>query len=341
MRNADSSPCVGSPFFHIPHSALEIDSAFPIFHSALRNMTSRPSLIAGLVAIVLLFGTALGAQQLRERWYGPLPPGGTVLYVASGETARRLALSFDALLADVYWIRAVQYFGGQRLFEERKTYELLYPLLDVTTTLDPYFTVAYRFGAHFLAEPPPGGPGRVDQAQALLEKGLQAEPQKWEYMLDLGFLHYWWRRDFQTAAAWFQRGSALPGAPEWMVPLAAAVLTHGGDRADARVLWQAILTDAAHPWLQRSAVRALAQLDALDVIDRLESIVAAFTAETGRRPAGWHELVEAGYLADIPVDPGGSVYGLDAETGQVTVVRTSALYPLPEALVAPVSPTRR
>ena len=34
-------------------------------------------------------------------------------------------------------------------------YPLLYPLLDITTTLDPRFNIAYRFGAIFLAEPYP------------------------------------------------------------------------------------------------------------------------------------------------------------------------------------------
>ena len=38
-------------------------------------------------------------------------------------------------------------------------YQLLYPLLDITTTLDPHFNIAYRFGAIFLSEPYPGGAG--------------------------------------------------------------------------------------------------------------------------------------------------------------------------------------
>ena len=45
------------------------------------------------------------------------------------------------------------------------------PLLDLTTTLDPYFSIAYRFGAIFLSEASPGGPGRPDQAVALLAEG--------------------------------------------------------------------------------------------------------------------------------------------------------------------------
>src|SRR5436190_507462 len=80
-----------------------------------------------------------------------------------------------------------QHFGQERLSppEHRRTYALLYPLLDLTTTLDPYFSIAYRFGAIYMGEAYPGGPGRPDLAVALLKKGLAAQPDKWQYMMDL------------------------------------------------------------------------------------------------------------------------------------------------------------
>ena len=109
---------------------------------------------------------------------------------------------YDALAADIYWIRALQHFGAERLAppEHVRTYALLYPLLDLTTTLDPYFSIAYRFGAIYLGEPYPGGPGRPDLAIALLQKGLAAQPNKWQYMQDLGFVYYWHMRDYKSAA---------------------------------------------------------------------------------------------------------------------------------------------
>ncbi len=42
-----------------------------------------------------------GAAAVRER----------LLYLQSGKTADRLMLSFDALAADVYWIRTIQHYG--------------------------------------------------------------------------------------------------------------------------------------------------------------------------------------------------------------------------------------
>src|SRR5688572_2310025 len=92
----------------------------------------------------------------RERWFqlGEVQAQ-PLLHVRSPEALRRMALEFDAVAADVYWIRAIQHYGGQRLAPHGapRNYERLYPLLDMTTSLDPYFGIAYRFGAIFLSEP--------------------------------------------------------------------------------------------------------------------------------------------------------------------------------------------
>ena len=86
-------------------------------------------------------------------------------------------------------------------------------MLDLVTTLDPRFTVAYRFGAIFLTEAYPSGPGRPDLAIALLERGIAQDGGRWEYMHDIGFIYYWWLKDYQEAAEWFDRAGKAPGAP--------------------------------------------------------------------------------------------------------------------------------
>ena len=130
--------------------------------------------------LILLLGGVIGLQAVHERRGGvPAVDTPDMLYVRSPEAMKRLALSYQSLLADVYWIRAVQHYGGTRLTNDpNASYDLLYPLLDLTTSLDPRFNVAYLFGSLFLAGPPPGGPGRPDLAIALLEKGLRAQPDR-------------------------------------------------------------------------------------------------------------------------------------------------------------------
>ena len=163
------------------------------------------------VVVVLLLGSAVGLQAIRERSQPPAVSA-NLLYLRSPEAVKRLALSYDGLMADVYWIRAVQHYGGTKLSADpRKKYDLLYPLLDLTTSLDPYFNVAYQFGALFLAEQFPSGPGRPDQAIALLQRGIE-RTGRWEYMHDIGFVYYWWLKDYPKAAEWFERAAAVPGS---------------------------------------------------------------------------------------------------------------------------------
>lgn len=292
-------------------------------------MTSRSASWALGGAIALLLASAAGLQAYRERTAPLETVASEVLYVRSPEVMRRLALSFDGLLADVYWIRAIQHFGGTKLSTDPdKTYGLLYPLLDLTTSLDERFNVAYHFGSLFLAEPPPGGPGRPDLSIALLQKGLAAQPEKWELVQAIGFVHYWWYEDYATAARWFERAAAMPGAPVWMKPLAAVTLAEGGRRDASRVLWQQIARTAGEDWFRREAARRLAQLDALDALDALTGAVRAFTDARGRLPSAWPELVAGGYVQGVPVDPTGLAYRL--VDGSVSLDPRSSLLPLPK-----------
>jgi hypothetical protein len=202
-------------------------------------------------------------------------------------------------------------------------------MLDVTTSLDPRFKIAYRFGAVFLAESYPNGPGRPDLAVRLLEKGLREQPDKWEYMEDIGFVHYWYDHDYRAAAAVFQRASALPGAPWWLRSLAATTLAQGGDRESSRQMWRHIRESAEIDWLKRDAERRLSQLDAFDQIDALQRLVDRYAQQNGRPPADWLTLVRMRAIGGVPVDPSRTPYAIDPG-GRVKLSQSSPLWPLPE-----------
>ena len=288
-----------------------------------------PSATVFGIATAAVLAAAIGLQVARDRAYQQRErETERILYLRSGDTARRLAFDFDALAADTYWIRAIQHYGGDRLAVNRaRKYELLFPLLDLTTTLDPYFTIAYRFGAIFLSEPAPGGPGRPDLAIQLLQKGLVAQPQKWQYFHDIAFVNYWHLRDFKTAAQWFHRAGDQPNAPNWLKPLAAGMLAAGNDRASARLLWTQIL-DSDQEWLRRTATRSLEQLNALDGIDQLQEILRRFPPAPGT-PFSWGDLSRRRILGDVPRDPSGTPFELDPTTGKVSVSKASPLWPMP------------
>jgi hypothetical protein len=249
-----------------------------------------------------------------------------VLYLSSGEHLKRLVPGFELLLADLYWVRTVQYFGGQRVFARDKNFALLKPLADITTTLDPRLEIAYRYGAVFLSEPWPAGAGRPRDGIELLAKGVQANPRSWWLRQDLGMFHFVFLHDAQTAARILRESAALPGAPLWLETLAASVLAKGGDRAASREMWARMYEQGEGP-IKNNALVHLQRIDGLDAAEKLTSLVARYAEVHGRRPQSLAELKGFGVQGGL-VDPAGIEYAYDAATGAVTISRQSPLWRL-------------
>jgi len=129
-----------------------------------------------LVATALLLASMAGAMATLHT-IDQKPKNAVAqqaLYVSSPKVLRRLSLGYTGLLADIYWTRAVQYFGQQH-HNGAGDYRLLAPLLEVTTELDPRLFPAYEFGANFLAPKPPAGAGQP--GPALAGEGPAADPR--------------------------------------------------------------------------------------------------------------------------------------------------------------------
>lgn len=284
--------------------------------------------------MVVLLAISIALQVWRDRGWQAYEPASPVMWLHAGPAMSRAALGFDALLADLYWMRAVIYFGRESMSTRPdKDFAQLFPLLDIVTSLDPRFIVAYRFGAYFLSEPPPDGPGRPDAAVALLERGLARNPERWELPHDLGFVYYWHTGDLEKAAIWMARASTIPGAPFWLKSSAALMHTERGDRDSARQIWRQIGESAGNDLLRRSAELRIAQFDAMDAIDVLNVMVWRYQARTGRIPATWRELIEAGVLRDVPLDPAGVAYEIDQLQQDVRVAAWSPLWPMPQGFM--------
>jgi hypothetical protein len=247
------------------------------------------------------------------------------LYLWSGQQVRRLAPGFETLAADIYWLRTVQYFGGQRLYSRDKKFELLMPLIDITTTLDPRLVIAYKYGATFLCERPPEGAGRCDQGIKVLERGVAAMPGDWRLRQDLGFFHFIFQHDPERAAEVLMEASKIPGAAFWLKNLAAMCLAKGGQRDAARAIWRKIYDQSEGP-MKDNALQHIEVLGAYDAAEDLQSMVAAVERRTGRRPETLEELRKAGLIRGAPVDKSGAPFLYDRQSGTVRVSPRSKLW---------------
>ncbi|MGB8987207.1 MAG: hypothetical protein WCC37_11435 [Candidatus Sulfotelmatobacter sp.] len=274
------------------------------------------SIVAGVSLVIALLGSALVLHHTDQ-----IRPHATiddVLYLNSPKVLKRASLGYDGLLADIYWTRAVQYFGG-RHYNGGASYNLLYPLLNLTTRLDPQLIVAYQFGASFLAPPPPNGAGQPENAVQLIDYGIQNNPNNWKLYYDLGFVYYMNLKDYGKAADAFERGSKAPNAHPFMRLFAAQMAQHAGEYDTATMLWSATYQNSQDKLIRANAVEHLRALRVDEDVTHLQQAVTRFGQRTGRLPVSIAELVRAERLPRIPVDPDGHPYKLTPE-GRVEVM---------------------
>jgi hypothetical protein len=260
--------------------------------------------------LVVLAGSVVCLRQIEQLRTGANLP--EVLYISSPQTLKKLGLGYNGLLADIYWTRAVQYFGS-RHHEGARRYDLLAPLLEITTALDPQLMPAYEYGASFLAPPPPYGAGMPDKAVALEEYGIRHNPDQWNLYYQLGFIYASELKDYAKAAHAFERGSELPNAHPWLKLLAAQMAEHGGDWQTARLLWTTTYETTNDKDIKANAVAHLRALKVDEDVAQLENAAALFHERDGRWPESFAQMQQAGLLRGTPVDPLGHPYKLEAE----------------------------
>jgi tetratricopeptide (TPR) repeat protein len=270
---------------------------------------NRKITIIGSALLVALFAGSVVGRRQAEKIQGPQATLDDVLYLPSGKTVKRLSLGYSSLMADIYWTRAVQYFGSRHLAHSGH-YEILYPLLDITTDLDPQLIVAYESGSIFLSQRVPEGAGQPDKAVALVEKGIRANPSYWRFYFTLGFIHYMDRHDYKAAEQAFQKGSEKPGALPWMKVMAARMAEKGEDAETAAYLWKTIYDTTSDNMIKDNAAKHLISLRAEADMDELERRTKAYRERFGANPRDWSELVRAGLLRGVPMDPNGVPYKL-------------------------------
>ncbi len=270
---------------------------------------NRKVTVIGAALVIALFAGSVAGRRRVETIQGPQATLDEVLYLPSGKTVKRLSLGYSSLMADIYWTRAVQYFGSRHL-KHSGSYELLYPLLDITTDLDPQLIVAYESGSIFLSQRVPEGSGQPDKAVALVEKGIRANPSYWRFYFTLGFIHYMDRHDYKAAEQAFQKGSEVPGALPWMKVMAARMAEKGEDAETAIYLWKTIYDTTSDNMIKDNAAKHLISLRAEADMAELERRTQAYRERFGANPADWSELVRAGLLRGIPMDPNGVPYKL-------------------------------
>jgi hypothetical protein len=295
------------------------------------------SIVFTVIAIPVLFVAVAMLQVRIDAKTRSIAQEKEELLLTSGPVLKKLSLGYAPLLADIYWTRAVQYYGGWVGNPDAK-FELLWPLLDVTTTLDPQLIVAYRFGAIFLSEPQPIGEGRPDLGVELVKRGIRENPFEWQLGTDLGFMYFWYLHDYNDSADTYLETTKNPKAPEWVRIMAARMADRGDALETSKIVWSEIYQSTTNKDIRKQALQHLQGLKAIDDERHLDALIEGFRKLHGRNPDSIEQLRDDGFLAGIPLDPAGFPYriGKNGKTGldprspvQTQLVPSNAIQPPP------------
>lgn len=170
---------------------------------------------------------------------------------------------FKNLAADMYWLRAIQYIGGNAVHSEYKKY--LFVVLDLITELNPYFENPYTIGQLLLPDYNERYEKKEEKEQSknieesilLSQKGIQnfCDPQKLEkifaeddlwkimknpefknpckgYMIPyyFAYIQFFYKNNGLEASKYYKVVSAQEDAPDWARVLAAIMQGKWGNR---------------------------------------------------------------------------------------------------------------
>lgn len=201
----------------------------------------------------VLFALAAGVAGLAHAQMAtPTRAQRGEIFVPRPDRARLSALGFDALVADYYWVLAVQVVGGasQGLGDQAR---LLGRLIDVATTVDPWVDHAYRFAAVWLTD----SEASVRTANRLLERGIAYHPDDWRNRYHLGFNQFFYLDDDVRAAEVLESALGLEGAPNYLGGLVARLRADRGSLETAAAFLVEMARNSDDPYARAGYLKAL------------------------------------------------------------------------------------
>jgi tetratricopeptide (TPR) repeat protein len=206
------------------------------------------ALVLGAMAAVGPLSLALETRAPRIEDGAGAPP-----VLPRARVLRPLLLGFHPMVADLYWLRTIQYFGAH--IQTDGEFPHLYALVDLVTSLDPHFVDAYQLGGLLLDIGK-----RFPEAIAIYEKGIAANPDRWELPYDLGRLYFLDLKDEAQALRWWEVTDRLPGRPPYIPRFLARLYTKTGSLETAFELWKVMYEGSDNEWVRKTAKQEMQKI---------------------------------------------------------------------------------
>ena len=183
------------------------------------------SLVITIVIVSSLFVLQVRIDDERQSWVQEEE----LMYLPSGKVLKIISLGFDEVVADILFIRMIDYFGKHSASD--RTYVWLYHMADLVTDLDPKFRFPYIFAGLMLNLEA----NQFENARTILIKGMNEFPNDWYFPFALGINYFFHDGDFTRAADSLEDASKLPGSPKYLIGFANKLRREGATKEAALV----------------------------------------------------------------------------------------------------------
>lgn len=237
----------------------------------------------------------------------PQDRGDPNLLLPNARLARLLGASQLPLLADLFWIRMSALAGS---VTTPPVGMALISWADAISQLDSKMFWPYAMGGLLGVVHVGGRAYNAPEAARLLKKGTAEVPDV-RLFIFLAYLQLTQLEEPAEAAHTLQEGARLPGAPPFLAQLATRILASTGRFASAREFALQMLQDP-NPDVRATFEYRLKEIEREQSLQQLQDAVADYThRHQGSAPTSLHDLVDAGLVKDLPIDPLGGEFKIE------------------------------
>jgi hypothetical protein len=273
-----------------------------------------------LLAFLALLAITASARRALEPEASAVGAVRDPAWLPSGTVLRTVSCGQRLILADLYWLKAVQYVG-ETVIAKVQRWDALHPLAEIVTDLDPRFGYAYQVTGSNLA----GLAHRYGEADRILSKGMRNLPERWALPFVMATNKFLFEQSYAEAAEYARRAAEVGKRP-YLALLAAnlSALANTDDEYRAAIAFlDQMLGETNTAELKDELRERRTRIRTFQELAALERAIEAHRARAGRLPERLGELVPL-ELPVLPADPSGGHFVYDPVAG---TVRSSVLGP--------------
>jgi tetratricopeptide (TPR) repeat protein len=237
-------------------------------------------------------------------------PGSSIIYIPSGKYMKYASLGYSALLADIIYLWAIQYYSNYDIADR---FDHMEHIFSIIAELDPNYLDPYEVGAVIAAYEA----NDLNLAFKLLDMGLDKNPDQWLFPFTAAHLAQMRGKDFEVARRYYKKAMAIEGAPGQTERLYANAAFMTMDYEAAWQSWLEIYQTTEDERVKKIASNHLYQVKAAVDTEAITGVLEKYRDRFGRFPPDLNTLVRTGFLARLPLDLDGKDYEYDPQTGEV------------------------